>query len=79
MQCAMLCAQRRGDAVGPLFNDSVSKISQQDLEATFNIFREALLLTVGFVGLPACMPAVFGLVAELKRRRLDEVPQVSPR
>ncbi|KAH9205680.1 hypothetical protein DL95DRAFT_317114 [Leptodontidium sp. 2 PMI_412] len=63
---AMLCAQGRGDAAGALFSDSVASHKAHVLEL-FAVIREALTLSMGIVGLPNVMPAIFGSVAELKK------------
>ncbi|KAL2853499.1 hypothetical protein BJX68DRAFT_264967 [Aspergillus pseudodeflectus] len=66
----ILCAQARGDAVVQLFR-SVTKHSSEgeaEVKSRFIAVREAITLTVPFVGLPNCMPACFGLVNEIKGR-----------
>ncbi|KAH7409715.1 hypothetical protein BKA64DRAFT_720949 [Cadophora sp. MPI-SDFR-AT-0126] len=74
---AMLCAQGRGDAAGALFSDSVASNKAHVLEL-FAVIREALTLSMGFVGLPNVMPAIFGSVAELKKGNITDI-QVNQR
>ncbi|KAJ5783022.1 hypothetical protein N7457_004796 [Penicillium paradoxum] len=71
---AMFCAQRRGDAVSALFRDATKDESDASVKEIFITVREALALVVPFVGFPSCMPAVFGLVNELRGRGIDQVP-----
>ncbi|KAJ5807432.1 hypothetical protein N7447_010888 [Penicillium robsamsonii] len=71
---AMLCAQRRGDAVSALFRDVTKDESDASLKEIFITVRESLALVAPFVGFPSCMPAVFGLVGELRNRGISEVP-----
>lgn len=69
----MLCAQQRGDAAGPLFNDTLATEGQAHVLELFAPIREALTMSVGFVGLPNIMPAVFGCIAELKKRHVSDI------
>ncbi|KAF9890641.1 hypothetical protein FE257_005772 [Aspergillus nanangensis] len=71
---AMFCAQRRGDVVSALFRDATKNETDAILKETFIVVREALAIIVPFVGFPSCMPAVFGLVGELRRRGISQVP-----
>ncbi|PWY84382.1 hypothetical protein BO83DRAFT_423020 [Aspergillus eucalypticola CBS 122712] len=70
----MLCAQRRGDTVSVLFRDATKNEAEAFVKETFIIVREALAIIVPFVGFPSCMPAVFGLVGELRSRGISQVP-----
>lgn len=70
----MLVAQKRGDAVSALFQDATKDESDENVKELFILVREALALAAPFVGFPSCMPAVFGLVGELRKRGIDEVP-----
>lgn len=74
----MLVAQKRGDAVSALFQDAIKDDSDADVKEIFICVREALALAAPFVGFPSCMPAVFGLVGQLRKRGIDEV-QTQPR
>jgi hypothetical protein len=74
----MIVAQKRGDAVSALFEDATKDESDANAKAIFIVVREALALAAPFVGFPSCMPAVFGLVGELRKRGIDEVP-IQPR
>ncbi|KAL4891196.1 hypothetical protein BDV59DRAFT_203646 [Aspergillus ambiguus] len=71
---AMLCAQRRGDTVSALFGDATKTESDSSLKEILITVREALAIVVPFVGFPSCMPAVFGLVGQLRSRGIDAVP-----
>ncbi|KIY00307.1 uncharacterized protein Z520_03992 [Fonsecaea multimorphosa CBS 102226] len=71
---AMLCAQRRGDAAGPLFDDALKAEGEERVLGLFSVVRESVTVALGFVGLPNTMPANFGLIAQLKKRNIAEVP-----
>jgi hypothetical protein len=47
-------------------------------EEVLTIVREAITIATPFVGLPNTMPAIFGLVAEIRARRV-EIPETTPR
>jgi hypothetical protein len=57
-----------------LFDDVAKDASQSDVKSLFTVVREAITMVVPIVGLPNCMPACFGLVNELKRWGIEDVP-----
>ncbi|KAH7020546.1 hypothetical protein EDB80DRAFT_882584 [Ilyonectria destructans] len=63
---AMLCAQRRGDAVPKLFHDLSKEKNKEEIKAMFLSLKHAINITWPFVGLPNCIPASLGLVNELR-------------
>jgi hypothetical protein len=75
---AIFCAQRRGDLAGPLFEDVLKRDGEGCVKELFSVIREAITVTMSFVGLPNTMPASFGLIAQLKQRNITEVP-IKPR
>lgn len=70
---AILCGQRRGDTAGPLFNDSLENDDQSHAIDRFTVIKETLTIILGFVGLPSVMPAIFGIIGELKKRSITSV------
>ncbi|KAL4884951.1 hypothetical protein BJY04DRAFT_214834 [Aspergillus karnatakaensis] len=74
---AILCAMRRGDIVAELVRNATGNETPGKFEEILTVIRECLTLVVPFAGLPNCMPAVFGLVAEIRARGVDveEGPQ----
>ncbi|KAL4814831.1 hypothetical protein BDW67DRAFT_186388 [Aspergillus spinulosporus] len=71
---AILCAQRRGDAVPALFRAATQDATQEMVKMTFITVRECITLINPYVGIPSCMPAIIGLVGELRHRGIDSVP-----
>ncbi|KAE8363242.1 hypothetical protein BDV27DRAFT_158996 [Aspergillus caelatus] len=69
---AILCAQGRGDAVGRLVQDVTRGKIVEDIRALFPAVREAITISVPFVGLPNGMPACFGLVNEFQQWGIEE-------
>ncbi|KAJ2894846.1 hypothetical protein MKZ38_007183 [Zalerion maritima] len=76
----MLCAQKRADAVAPLFHMAIKDLSPQETRNAFETFREAITVTYPFIGLPNCVPACFGIIGIVRelgygpgeqRRRTD--------
>lgn len=65
-----LCAQRRGDAVSLLFRDLTKQKSDNEVIEIFLTIREGITIIFPFVGLPNCIPACLGLIAELQKRCL---------
>jgi hypothetical protein len=57
-----------------LFSDVTKEHSESEVQEIFTAVREAVTLAVPFVGLPNCMPACFGLVNELKKHGIVDVP-----
>ncbi|KAF4843220.1 Cocaine esterase [Colletotrichum siamense] len=68
---AMLCAQRRGDAVPRLFHDLAKVRDVEGTKILFASFKLALDLTWPFTGLPQCVPACLGLIGELREFDAD--------
>ncbi|KAK1840008.1 hypothetical protein CCHR01_17368 [Colletotrichum chrysophilum] len=68
---AMLCAQRRGDAVPKLFHDLAKVRDVEGTKILFASFKLALDLTWPFTGLPQCIPACLGLIGELREFDFD--------
>jgi hypothetical protein len=67
----MFCAQRRGDLVGPWFQDLIANEKSVDPREVFKIIREAIAVAYPFIGLPNCVPACFGLVGVLRELGID--------
>jgi hypothetical protein len=66
-----LIAQRRADLVALLFQDVIRDLSKDDALKVFAKIREGINVIVAFLGIPNCVPACFGLVAELHARGIE--------
>ncbi|KAJ5982629.1 vanillin dehydrogenase [Penicillium sp. IBT 35674x] len=69
--CAILIAQRRADLVALLFQDIVKDLSKEETLKVFKKIREGINIIIAFVGIPNCVPACFGLIAELHARGIE--------
>ncbi|KAJ4204156.1 hypothetical protein NW759_014993 [Fusarium solani] len=71
---AILCAQRRADGVLFLFRDATRDRTDADTARIFLTVRECITLVTPYVGMPACMPAITGLVGEMRQRGIKTTP-----
>jgi hypothetical protein len=74
----MLIAQRRADCIQLLFQDFTKGMTKDEGLKVFLAMREGTNTIIAFVGIPTCIPACFGLVAELHAQGI-EVPKSSIR
>ncbi|KAJ5409943.1 uncharacterized protein N7487_004302 [Penicillium crustosum] len=75
---AILCALGRGDVVVDLVRNATETQSADSFKEALTIVREAITIATPFVGLPNTMPAIFGLVAEIRASGV-EITETTPR
>lgn len=57
-----------------LFRDVTKDESETSLSAIFTTVRESITLVAPYVGMPSCLPAISGLVGELRHRGISGIP-----
>lgn len=62
------CALGRADLVGKLFDDLTTGSSAEESKKLFVRLREGIMCVYPFLGVPACMPACYGMIGVLERK-----------
>lgn len=62
------CALGRADLVGKVFDDLTVESSAEDSRVLFIRLRESIMCVYPFIGVPACMPACYGMIGVLERK-----------
>ena len=62
------CAVGRADIVGKFFDYVSEDCTQSDPRRSFSGFREAITIAYPFLGMPACIPACYGMIGVIERK-----------
>ncbi|CZR66559.1 uncharacterized protein PAC_16460 [Phialocephala subalpina] len=62
------CALGRADLVGKWFDDQTKSSSAEESRKLFVRLRESIMCVYPFLGVPACMPACYGMIGVLERK-----------
>jgi hypothetical protein len=62
------CALGRADLVGKWFDDQTKDFSAEESRRLFVRLRESIMCVYPFLGVPACMPACYGMIGVLERK-----------
>jgi hypothetical protein len=62
------CALGRADLVGKWFDDVTKESSPEESKQLFVRLRESITCAYPFLGVPACMPACYGMIGVLERK-----------
>lgn len=68
----MLVAQGRADCIQLLFEDSTKGMTKDEGLKVFLAMGEGISTIIAFVGIPTCILACFGLVAELHAQGIED-------
>lgn len=62
------CALGRADLAGKWFDDVTTDATPEQSAQLFVRLRESIMCIYPFVGVPACMPACYGMIGVLERK-----------